>query len=215
MLKAIILDFDGVIAESVAVKTDAFAELYQPYGKEVVERVLRHHCANGGMSRFEKFNLYHREYLNTILTGKEVDKLSQKFSRLVVEKVVSAPYVPGAFEFIRQNHNRFKMFVSTGTPIEEMKTILKRRNLYGYFRGVYGSPEKKTVHISRISTEYDFKPDDMLFIGDAVTDMDASTENKVPFVLRVHKENRELLDGYMGKKISDLRELNVVPYMSL
>ena len=39
MLKGIIFDFDGVIAESVEVKTDAFANLYQPYGDNVVNKV--------------------------------------------------------------------------------------------------------------------------------------------------------------------------------
>ena len=55
MIKAIIFDFDGVIAESVNVKTEAFASLYEPYGKDVVNKVEQHHLANGGVSRFEKF----------------------------------------------------------------------------------------------------------------------------------------------------------------
>jgi len=63
MIKAIIFDFDGVIVESVQVKTDAFAEIYNPFGKEIVQKVVKHHKANGGISRFEKFELYHRNFL--------------------------------------------------------------------------------------------------------------------------------------------------------
>ena len=40
MLKGIIFDFDGVIAESVQVKTDAFSSIYKPYGKDVVDKVV-------------------------------------------------------------------------------------------------------------------------------------------------------------------------------
>lgn len=53
MIKAIFWDFDGVIAESVNVKTEAFYNLYLPYGIEIAEKVRRHHLDNGGMSRFE------------------------------------------------------------------------------------------------------------------------------------------------------------------
>ena len=54
MLKGIIFDFDGVIAESVHIKSSGFSDLYKPYGTEIVKRVVKHHAANGGMSRFKK-----------------------------------------------------------------------------------------------------------------------------------------------------------------
>ena len=103
MLKGIIFDFDGVIAESVKVKTEAFAELYSPYGKGIVKKVVEHHKANGGISRFEKFKLYHKLFLNTDLTSSDIDQMSNKFSFLVVSKVISCPYVPGVMDFIKKN----------------------------------------------------------------------------------------------------------------
>lgn len=42
MIKAIFWDFDGVIAESVNVKTEAFYNLYLPYGIEIAEKVRRY-----------------------------------------------------------------------------------------------------------------------------------------------------------------------------
>ena len=60
----LVFDFDGVLADSVNIKANAFAELYSPYGSEIVERVVTHHLANGGMSRFDKFNYYHNVYLD-------------------------------------------------------------------------------------------------------------------------------------------------------
>ena len=80
MLKGIIFDFDGVIAESVEVKTEAFAALYKPYGNEIVEKVVEHNNANGGISRFEKFKLYHKLYLDTDLTDSDIERMSDKFS---------------------------------------------------------------------------------------------------------------------------------------
>ena len=51
-------DFDGVIKESVSVKTDAYVKLFKPYGSDVCKQVKNHHLANGGMSRFNKIPLY-------------------------------------------------------------------------------------------------------------------------------------------------------------
>ena len=40
MLKGIIFDFDGVIAELVQIQIDAFADLYKPYGPDIVMKVV-------------------------------------------------------------------------------------------------------------------------------------------------------------------------------
>ena len=55
MVRNIIFDFDGVISESVGVKADGFAMIYKEYGTNIVDKVLNHHYANGGVSRYEKF----------------------------------------------------------------------------------------------------------------------------------------------------------------
>ena len=38
MIKAVIFDFDGVILDSVNVKTKAFGSMYSKYGSEVEKR---------------------------------------------------------------------------------------------------------------------------------------------------------------------------------
>ena len=40
-------DFDGVIKESVEVKTQAYQQLFQDYGDEVLEWIKAHHELNG------------------------------------------------------------------------------------------------------------------------------------------------------------------------
>ena len=47
-------DFDGVIKDSVAAKSDGFEKLFRPFGAEVARRVRQHHEAHGGVSRYEK-----------------------------------------------------------------------------------------------------------------------------------------------------------------
>ena len=112
MLKGIIFDFDGVIAESVQVKTDAFATLYEQYGKQIVTKVIEHHEANGGMSRFEKIRFYHDSYLKKKIGKEEIEKLANQFSKLVVKKVIESPYVLGALEYIQKcSKNKIFLFL--------------------------------------------------------------------------------------------------------
>ena len=55
MIKAIIFDFDGVLVESLDIKTRAFAKLFGPEGPDMAKRVVDYHLQNGGVSRYEKF----------------------------------------------------------------------------------------------------------------------------------------------------------------
>ena len=63
-MKAIIFDFDGVILDSVDVKTKAFKQMYSIYGDDVMRKVVDYHLLNGGISRYEKFKYFHENFLN-------------------------------------------------------------------------------------------------------------------------------------------------------
>ena len=80
--QAIIFDFDGVVAESGKIKTQAFAELYQSYGEAIVAAVVQHHNQNGGMSRYRKFRYYQQHFLDKpTLTADEEKELDKDDSR--------------------------------------------------------------------------------------------------------------------------------------
>jgi beta-phosphoglucomutase-like phosphatase (HAD superfamily) len=54
MIETIIFDFDGVILESVTVKTEAFRELFSSE-PDCPDEIVEFHKRNGGMSRYDKF----------------------------------------------------------------------------------------------------------------------------------------------------------------
>ena len=208
MLKGIIFDFDGVIAESVQVKTDAFASLYEKYGDNIVTKVIEHHEANGGMSRFEKIKLYHGFYLNKAITNEEIEDLANQFSKLVVRKVIDSPYVPGVFKYIQKCYEKYNLFISTGTPTNEIKQILMGRGIVEYFIEIYGSPEKKSVHLSKIMFKYNYYPNELIFYGDAATDIDAAEKANIPFVLIKNSFNEELVNSFKGEIIRNFLGLS-------
>lgn len=181
-MKAIIFDFDGVILDSVDVKTEAFKQLYTTYGIDVVEKVAKYHLENGGISRFEKFKYFHKTFLNINISDEELVKLGEDFSKLVFKKVCESRYIPGAYEFLEFCSKKYLTFICTGTPETEINKILRSKNLDKMFNGIYGSPSSKTDIINRIVINNNLKSNEIIFIGDAMTDYDASKNTNLDFI---------------------------------
>jgi phosphoglycolate phosphatase-like HAD superfamily hydrolase len=179
---AIVFDFDGVLVESVDVKTRAFAALYEPHGADVVRQVVEWHLAHGGVSRYEKFRYFHQTFLGSALAPAEESELSGRFSALVEEAVIAASWVPGAHEFLEGWHARLPLYVASGTPEAELLRIIERRGMKRYFAGIAGSPRKKGVILRDFLGRSGVSPARLLMVGDAMTDFDGAAEAGVPFL---------------------------------
>ena len=180
--EAFFFDFDGVLADSVEVKTRAFAKLFERYGPAIVVKVVDHHRNNGGMTRIDKFYHYYREFLSKPLDKVELQRLCNDFSCLVVDEVVSAPEIPGAEGFLKKWQRRVPCFVVSATPDEELGLIVKKRGLEHFFQEILGSSRSKNKNLKHLLTKYGFVPRKCLFFGDAHSDYKAALENNVPFI---------------------------------
>lgn len=182
MPKAIVFDFDGVILQSVDIKTRAFEKLFAAETPEAVARIIAHHLAHGGVSRFEKFRHAYREILKRPLSAEEEVALGLRFNTLVEEAVSVCPWVPGAREFLEARHKLLPLFVASGTPQEELARIVERRGLKEYFRAVYGTPAKKDAILRSIAASLRCGAADLLMVGDAMTDHDAARATGAAFI---------------------------------
>jgi phosphoglycolate phosphatase-like HAD superfamily hydrolase len=208
-IKYIFFDFDGVLAESVNIKTEAFRKMYFPYGNDFAQKVVGHHLANGGMSRYEKVKVYNGEWLGEEITPEKIQILSQRFSDLVVDGVVHCEEVLGTNDFLN-SANEYKKYIITGTPTIEIIPILERRNMSHFFEKIYGSPEKKDFWVKEILSKENILPEDCIFIGDALADYNAALANDVTFILRETKEAELLFKDYKGIRIKNLLNLHEV-----
>jgi HAD superfamily hydrolase (TIGR01549 family) len=207
-LKAIIYDFDGVICDSVDVKTAAFASLYESFGEQVVEQVISYHLAHGGVSRYEKIRYFHKVLLQKELKSDELNSLAEQFSDLVLDKVINSPYIGGALEYIEKNHRCYKQFICTGTPESEMNHILKKKGISDLFDGVYGAPKSKVTILKHILSEFNYDLKQCVFIGDAMTDFEAAAALNMPF-LGIVNERTQFPPGTV--LINDFRDEKLYP----
>jgi len=206
----IIFDFDGVLAESVHIKTQAFSQIYSEYGENIANKVVKHHKANGGMSRYEKFPFYHKQFLNTDLSVEEISELSDQFSKMVVKGVIKADEVNGTSWFLKKYDKRCKYWIVSATPENEIIKIAEKRGIAGFFVKIYGSPEKKPNIVKKIFTDYNISKNETVFLGDAMSDLEAAKNNNIDYILRSTIENKSLFKNKNMDRFTDYYELDKI-----
>lgn len=209
VLRAIVVDFDGVIVESNEIKAHGFRRLFRHY-PEHVDRIVQIHLDNGAMSRYEKFKIIYRDVLKKPLEKEELAKLGEQFQHLVFEGVRCCPYVPGAYQFLAKYSETYTMFVASGTPEMELREIVQGRGLDNFFHGVYGSPKSKAEILRNIIKENGLNSWEVLFVGDAIGDYLGAQEPGVLFIGRVPlaASNPFPEEGIVGL-IENLEELDL------
>lgn len=200
--KLIFWDFDGVIKDSVEVKTRAFVKLFETFGNEFAERVREHHVTNGGMSRFDKMPLY-LQWAGEKPSQHRVLEFCNQFGQLVMQGVINAPWVGGVESYLRVNLHRQIFVLVSATPQDELEEILQALDLTHCFEAVFGSPTRKKDAISLILATRGLGSYDCLMVGDARADLDAAKANQVPFLLRRHETNSNVFANYSGSSVKD------------
>lgn len=190
-------DFDGVIKESVEVKGAAFERLFAPFGAELATRVRRHHEQHGGVSRYEKLRLYLR-WAGQPASDAEVDGYCELFSAAVRQAVIDSDWVPGAHEYLQENHRRQTFILISATPQRELEEIVRAVGGSDWFHAIHGSPLVKADAVSSALEELECAREDALVIGDSESDCEAALKAGVAFLLRRTAFNAALQSRYTG-----------------
>lgn len=180
-LKCLVFDCDGVILDSVPVKTRAFARLAEPYGPEARDKFVLYHAMHGGVSRYLKFGWFFREFLGREISPAESAEWGRKFESLALDEVRKCDLIPGALNTLKRWQGVLPMYVCSGAPQAEVALVLRERGLEQYFNGIFGSPPAKALLLREIIKKACVLPEETLMVGDATTDRDAAVENDAQF----------------------------------
>lgn len=208
MLTTLIFDFDGVIVESLTLKTAAFQKVFS-FAPEHLDEIITFHLDNGGMSRYDKFRYIYANILRKPLTSEQEERLANEYIGLIFDSMLTVPYVSGAETLLKNCSDSLPLYIVSATPEPEMHEIARRRGLTKYFVRIYGSPMPKSECIREILDETGATQSEALFVGDAPNDWEAAYETGVRFIARIPPGDPNRFVGRPGveKIVANLHEL--------
>ena len=162
MIKAVIFDFDGVIVDSEPLHLRAFQRTVETLGLRLspTDYYLRY-LACDDKSFFRRF----LEENGQQWTEGEIVRLVREkgicFEEMIGEDI---RIFPGVVEFLEAIRDKFYVAIGSGALTEEIKLILRRKELSEFFGFVIGaddtenpkpSPEVYLKCLERLRTDYD------------------------------------------------------------
>ncbi len=177
-------DFDGVILDSMGLKTKVFMELFDEYGSRVVQAVRKHHLSNGGMSRYEKFRHYYEVFLGREISKDDLKALDREFSCLIAREIELTEFVSGAQEILQWASQKKELaaYLVSSVPVSELKELCEKKRILPMFSEIFGYPENKSKVMAGIIEKRGVKPTNCVMFGDSPGDFKAARENDLSFI---------------------------------
>lgn len=183
-IRAIVLDFDGVIVESNQIKHKAFSDLFLQY-PDYYDEIMAYHHSHNAVDRHQKFRYIMEQIMKQDYSEKCATLWTSKFADMTRKQIIDCPYVAGAREFLLDLSIHYPIFLASATPLDELKIILEALGILPMFAEVYGAPTKKTRIFEEIAKNEDLRPDEILFIGDSYEDYVSAQQFGCMFIARI------------------------------
>ncbi len=182
MIKTILWDFDGVILDSMRIKGDGFVELFKQYDLKCVKKIEKYHYQNGGVSRFDKIRYFYKKILKKNISDNEVLYLANKFAEIIKKKIYTKTnLIDDSIFFIKENFSRYDFHIVSGSEHKELNHLCSFFKIDKYFKSINGSPIKKEILVKNIIKKFNYSVNEIILVGDAITDYKAAKKNKIKF----------------------------------
>ena len=180
----IVLDFDGVIldANKQRKKNMKFV-LDKNLNQELSKLTYDYFSKNSGVSR----NVKLRKFIKDELVLK---KVLNEYYELNLSTLPKCNLVKGVKEFIIKIYTSKKILILTGADEDEVKILVKNKNLNEYIFYLGGGPKSKIQHLKELQLK-----GDSVFFGDSKYDNFTASEYGFDFVF---------VSGYTNTKEENL-----------
>lgn len=185
------LDCDGVIFDSNPFKHLAFARALDEYPEEAVERLLRMHSVEGGISRYVKMRRFFEELHPIDDPEPAIRRALERFGEVSKAAYGELTPIPDALAFAAEMGGPESVFVVSGADGDELREVFSMHGIIDRFAEVLGSPTEKQDHLLRVLAERGVPPERALLVGDGKGDFDCARELGVPFVFLAERSDWE------------------------
>ena len=197
--KNILWDFDGVILDSMDIRTMGFRKVLANYPEVQVNRLIAFHKKNGGLSRYVKFRHFLQEIRKEQDCDRQVEILAENYSEIMRKNLTSKRrLIKEVVDFIKENHMSYKMHIVSGSDGEELRHLCNKLDLTKYFVSIEGSPTPKVELVSGILRINNYESKYTCLVGDSINDLKAAEENGIDFFGYNNPDLRQEVDHYIG-----------------
>ncbi|MEM6523607.1 MAG: HAD hydrolase-like protein [Bacteroidota bacterium] len=181
--KVVLWDFDGVILDSMPIRELGFRKVLEEYSEDKVELLITYHNKNGGLSRYNKFDYFFRNILETAIDDKRIQELARNFStemkKLLTDKSL---LIKDSLSYIKSYFSTQEFHIVSGSDNFELNFLAKELEINQYFRSINGSPTPKKQIVNKLIINNTWGLDEVCLIGDSFNDLEAAHNNGITFI---------------------------------
>ena len=181
MIRCLVLDFDGVLVDSNAVKHRAYFDVFAhvPGAAPIVADVLRTYRFG---NRYDVIGAVVRRCDSGTDEGEAVARYTERYNEICEEHAATCAEIDGASASLRVWADRMPLYVNSATPEEPLRRIVARRGWLPRLRGVFGGPATKVDNLERACRDAAVPTAEVLFVGDREADRRAAVACGCAFV---------------------------------
>lgn len=147
--RCLVFDCDGVVLDSNAVKTRAFHEVALPFGDSAAQAFVDYHQANGGISRYRKFEYFLQDIVKAEDVQALLPGLLEQYAAAVRQGLLDCAVAPG-LQALRAQLPDSRWLIVSGGDEAELRDVFSARGLDRLFDGgIFGSPTPKDSILAR------------------------------------------------------------------
>jgi len=217
--KCALFDCDGVILQSNALKSAAFAEALAGEPEDLVAQFVAFHKENGGVSRYVKFEHYFKNIKGEENSQHKIDEALTSYAGIVFDQLKKVDFVSGVVSVVEYFNNRnIPCYVVSGGDQEELREVIAYRGIDHLFVDILGSPVTKNEHVSFL-VQSNSMVYPSIFFGDSRSDMVAAKGNDIEFcfVSRFSEwfVDKQLIDEFFDATILDFEDVCLVEQLEI
>lgn len=170
-----VFDFDGTLVDSNRIKWAGFEAAFAdaPHRREEILAYCRGHH---DVIRTEKFRHVYETMLGRPYTAQIEARLQRRFESATTARIIEAPEIRGAGEFLRRARRRRLLALLSTTPHETLLEIVRGRGWSEWFGELRGGPVRKSEWLAEFSQRVGGAPAEVLLFGDTREDAQAASQ---------------------------------------
>lgn len=188
-------DCDGVILNSNHIKSDAFYNVAFHFSQNLAAEFLDFHKANGGISRFAKFEHFFSKMMGLPDYKIQLALALDMFQTECVSNLKTCEVIPGIDHFLNSLPKSASKYVVSGGLQDEVRMALREKGLDKFFTEIFGSPATKFEIMEKVR-----KDGAAIFFGDAKLDYEVSQHFHCDFVFVSEKSEFKDYKNYFAQK---------------